>query len=423
MSATPTGPTTRAPDVKASLLDFILAYEPPAAILETGSDLPTHENRAFIALRHQYADLVSSLHAKTELGRKKTTTELGGSSVRWTITQCPRSTETETARRVIVLAHDGGVEDDDDSPAVLTCRHCHSSVRSLSYGSSSHSFIATAPLVYPRYPPPSTSLATNTLSFYQPSTDKSATLPTPSLPSWVDEARFRSLATGIGVVGETVRTLDWSNTPLGPPETWPPELVYAFGTILHSQTPCCLVWGTQMICVYNSAYLSILGLEPHPRALGQPAREVWAHAWESQEPILLRTMKGEDFLFEDRPLLVRRPSTGVSNMAIDRVEHAYFTWTYVPIYRADGTVGGVYSPVVETTIKTRSERRLSMICQLATRLVTATSVPTMISEAVGILQSLEDDVACAAAYTISSSSAPKGQSSVSYSTSGPPDSC
>jgi PAS domain-containing protein len=79
-------------------------------------------------------------------------------------------------------------------------------------------------------------------------------------------------------MGELIRSFDWAAHPLGPPDRWPPALRMAVSLCLNSSFPTAIYWGPQLHVLYNDAWSAIPG-ERHPRALGQPARELWSDIW------------------------------------------------------------------------------------------------------------------------------------------------
>jgi hypothetical protein len=69
-------------------------------------------------------------------------------------------------------------------------------------------------------------------------------------------------------MGVLMRAHDWSTSALGPPETWPQSLRTAVGMVINSKFPSCLVWGPELVTLYNDAFRPILGTKPE--ALGRP---------------------------------------------------------------------------------------------------------------------------------------------------------
>ena len=78
---------------------------------------------------------------------------------------------------------------------------------------------------------------------------------------------------------------DWSATALGPQAEWSPTLRTAVGTALNSRFPMLLMWGPELVMIYNDAYAPMLGLR-HPAALGGASRDVWADVWPDIEPMV-----------------------------------------------------------------------------------------------------------------------------------------
>ena len=99
------------------------------------------------------------------------------------------------------------------------------------------------------------------------------------------------------VMAARIRDHDWANSLLGPMAGWPPALRTALDILLHSRFPKCLFWGSELVALYNDAYLPLLGDKPN--ALGRPLRETWAEAWDELAPIAARAMAGEAVFIED----------------------------------------------------------------------------------------------------------------------------
>src|SRR6266849_2117810 len=111
--------------------------------------------------------------------------------------------------------------------------------------------------------------------------------------------------------GETaalMRTVDWSATPLGPVERWPPALRSALSLCLGSPVPMMIWWGPELVTLYNDAYRPILGSRKHPRALGRPGRECWLDIWNVIGPMLEGALwRGEATFSDDLLLPLDRP--------------------------------------------------------------------------------------------------------------------
>ncbi|HEY5256547.1 MAG TPA: PAS domain-containing protein [Acidobacteriaceae bacterium] len=161
---------------------------------------------------------------------------------------------------------------------------------------------------------------------------------------------------GGGEMGARVRALDWSKTPLGPISKWPQSLKTSVSTCLNSRFPMLIWWGSQLVKIYNDAYLPLIGSK-HPWALGSPAKEVWPEIWSVIGPMLNQVMeRGEATVSEDLLLLLERDGYP---------EECYFSFSYSPMRDESGRVAGVFTPVIETTERVIGSRRLHTLRDLA----------------------------------------------------------
>ncbi len=159
-----------------------------------------------------------------------------------------------------------------------------------------------------------------------------------------------------GEMGERMRALDWSQTPLGPVEEWPQSLKTSVSTCLNSRFAILVWWGKQLVKIYNDAYAPLIGSK-HPHALGAPGREVWPEIWHIIGPMLESVMEQGEATWSDN-LLLELERNGYP-------EECYFTFSYSPIRDESGGVGGVFTPVQETTAQVIGERRLRTLHDLA----------------------------------------------------------
>ncbi|MEO7853339.1 MAG: ATP-binding protein, partial [Rubrivivax sp.] len=155
-----------------------------------------------------------------------------------------------------------------------------------------------------------------------------------------------------------VRGKDWSQPPLGAIAQWPASLRIAVGSTLDSPLPTVVLWGPQLIQIYNDAYQPILG-QRHPAALGQPTRECWPEVWAFNEPIYRRVQNGDRVHFEDQEYVIE-PS--------GQPESRFFTITYTPARDESGRVLGVTVIAMDTTQRVRGERERREALQEQSRL-------------------------------------------------------
>lgn len=104
-------------------------------------------------------------------------------------------------------------------------------------------------------------------------------------------------------MGTRIREFDWSDSPLGPPHTWPHGLRTAIRIMLLSRQPVWVGWGPDLIYFYNDAYKSIIGGK-HPWALGKPTHVVWSEIWDVIRPMLATAMHGDEGTYVESQLLI-----------------------------------------------------------------------------------------------------------------------
>ncbi len=153
---------------------------------------------------------------------------------------------------------------------------------------------------------------------------------------------------GKGEMARRIRNFAWASTPLGPLERWSPELMAIVNLILCSPTPARMLWGPELILIYNDSYSSIPG-KRHPDALGKSAREVFNDAWNVVGPVLETAYAtGEPFVFDRRRVPIE---TG------EGVKEFYLDCTYSPIYEG-GRIAGLLGLFHDVTGEVNASRNL-----------------------------------------------------------------
>lgn len=151
-----------------------------------------------------------------------------------------------------------------------------------------------------------------------------------------------------GECGALIATRDWSQTSLGPIESWSEHFRSTVSTIVNSPVAKVLMWGPDHIMIYNDAYAVIAGGN-HPQALGGAVDTIWAEIWDFNRRVIEVGMRGQVQSFTDQPMTLLRH--GVP-------EQVYFDLFYTPILTERGTIGGVLCTVLETTQRVKMERDL-----------------------------------------------------------------
>ena len=196
---------------------------------------------------------------------------------------------------------------------------------------------------------------------------------------------------GGGEMGELMRRREWASTPLNEPAHWPQSLRTSVSTCLNCAFPILLWWGRELVMIYNDEYIPILGAK-HPAALGQAGAACWPEIWDVIGPMLGQVLeKGEPT--RSRDLLLTLARKGFP-------EECYFSFSYSPIRDESGDVGGVFTPVIETTAKVIGERRLRTLRDLASHSSAMLDVDETIRQSAAALAQNRHDVAFAALYVL-----------------------
>ena len=150
---------------------------------------------------------------------------------------------------------------------------------------------------------------------------------------------------GDGEMQRRIREFDWGSTPLGPIEQWPLTLRSTVDTLLASAFASIVLWGPELIQVYNDGYARLIGVK-HPKALGRGNRQVWPEVWAINEPIYERVLRGETVTREDALYPLARRDGGL--------EDVYLTICYSPVRGDNGEIAGALVTMFETTSRVKA---------------------------------------------------------------------
>ncbi|WP_306397987.1 ATP-binding protein [Telluria beijingensis] len=188
-------------------------------------------------------------------------------------------------------------------------------------------------------------------------------MPHLSSPSSSNGSDLNWLAGG-GEMGELIRSMDWSATPLGPLSEWPQSLRTSVSLCLSSTFPILVCWGPDDIQIYNDAYRPICG-DLHPASMGAPFKVVWASALPVVGAAFERAHQGEGAYIKDQQMFLDRSGY---------LEEANMTFSFSPIRDESGAVGGVFHPITETTAQVLGARRSQGLRDLTASLASTRSI-------------------------------------------------
>ena len=157
-------------------------------------------------------------------------------------------------------------------------------------------------------------------------------------------------------MGERMRALDWTKTPLGPASAWPQSLKTIVRVMLDSRYAMWMLWGPDLTFFCNDAYLPTVGMK-RDWVLGARSDKVWEEIWPDIGPRIERVLEeGRATWDEGLPLFLERYGFP---------EESYHTFSYSPIYDDSSSIAGMLCVVTEVTERVIGERRLRVLRDLA----------------------------------------------------------
>jgi len=184
--------------------------------------------------------------------------------------------------------------------------------------------------------------------------------PGPDLP----EGEGPQLLRGPGEVRALMRACDWSATPLGAPDQWPPSLRAIVRVMLTSRFAMWMAWGPELTFLCNDAYLPTVGLK-RDWVIGSRSDKVWAEIWPDIGPRIQRVLKTGEATWDEALglYLERRGFT----------EESYHTFSYSPLADDAGDTTGMLCVVAEVTERVIGERQLGVLRDVGATLAAAST--------------------------------------------------
>ena len=173
----------------------------------------------------------------------------------------------------------------------------------------------------------------------------------------LDAAR---LFAGEGEMARLFRDKDWAATPLGPVESWTPALRIAVGIMLRSSFPGIVLWGDELIQLYNDGYIRFMGVK-HPWGLGIPNQVCWPEVWAFNEPIFRRVLAGETVYLEDQLYRLQRHGEDAPP------DDVYITLCFSPVIDEHGAVRGITITLIDTTDQVAGRRSQAALAESEAR--------------------------------------------------------
>lgn len=164
---------------------------------------------------------------------------------------------------------------------------------------------------------------------------------------------------GSGELADAIRALNWGSTPLGPTSSWSDTLLGTVNMMLSSDHPILLMWGPEMVMLYNDAFRPLL-TDRHPQGLGMKGREFWTDVW----PVVGEQL--EAVLYQGKSISQERALVPILRNGV--LSDAYFTYSYSPTFEPNGEIAGIITICEEVTSTVIAEQeRLAAERQLIAR--------------------------------------------------------
>lgn len=189
-----------------------------------------------------------------------------------------------------------------------------------------------------------------------------------------------------------LRKFDWTKTVVGPMHTWPVDLRARVVTIMASREPRFLLWGEDMIMLYNEAVAQML-VNFHPASLGMPLASIWGAGLTN-----LHTQNIRQSLNEGRSISIKAAEFLIERRGYQ--EEAYFDAEYSPLTSPEGYWSGTvieYTEVTSTVYRANREKVLTAVIDHAAK---TESMIELWSSCMNALQAHSQDVVYGLVYSL-----------------------
>ncbi|KAM0551228.1 hypothetical protein ACHAPJ_008573 [Fusarium lateritium] len=205
-----------------------------------------------------------------------------------------------------------------------------------------------------------------------------------------------------------LRDIDWASTPLGPMDSWSPELRQVANLVVNNPHPANIFWGSDMTMLYNEAYALRFAGNKHPSMLGTGASGPWSEVWDMLRSTLAEVVRtGISFRADNDELAIFRRGF---------LEETHICWSLTPLYGGTNRIVGFYNAPFETTDLVLGQRRMGTINKVGDCLRKATTIKSFWQLVLDGFEDNHRDVPFALIYSVGDSEEGDHQSSSSGST-------
>ncbi|KAL3425247.1 hsp90-like protein [Phlyctema vagabunda] len=189
-----------------------------------------------------------------------------------------------------------------------------------------------------------------------------------------------------------IRSIDWSDTSIGPMDDWSPLLRSWCNLVLTQGMPAGIFWGPDSLMIYNEAFVEFAGAK-HPDLMGQHPRTQFAEVWDHFEGILEHCRQtGKEVKEDDTCLFLKRRGF---------LEECYVSFAFIPIVGDGGYVVGNYHMVHETTQTIIAARRMNTLITIGNSTAAAQTLQQFWNQLYRALEDDNNDIPCAMLFSVS----------------------
>ncbi|KAG9726700.1 hypothetical protein KCU73_g12829, partial [Aureobasidium melanogenum] len=212
--------------------------------------------------------------------------------------------------------------------------------------------------------------------------------PPESSPKILDWTKFD--VPGLSSHVQFIKNFDWSSTPIGPIDKWPGRLSSVIISICTNPDPRIVLWGEELIMIYNAACASLIG-EKHPYAMGRSCSEVQAEIWPQMSSLL------QPALLEGKAIKSTKELSFQERNGV--LEETYWNFVIFPLIGEDGYVLGAMHSLVELSALVINERRANVVEKLKEQVSTGTTISEIWTQCLTSLEAYPEDVPFALIYS------------------------
>lgn len=190
---------------------------------------------------------------------------------------------------------------------------------------------------------------------------------------------------------DTIRKIQLEMLGREPPEAWPETLCVAINLCLEAEIPACVLWGPDLTQFYNDAFADAIAAG-RPCLIGQPMAESWPEIWGTLRPEICSVVS--------TGIPLTRTSQALSIIRHDRLRECFFEYSVTPLRARDGSIGGVFCVVLDSTADRIAGRRSVIRRDLGELCRSEASAEQSLLDAMSVLARDPEDVPFAAVYSL-----------------------